>query len=69
MLIFPIFDCAGGFYGSTDPNGTNLKKKVSMLQEEGVELKGVEPSTADGSVKNVKVSPVSFFDFEEKNAK
>ncbi len=28
----------GGFQGSKDPNGPNLKRKVRMLKEEGVHI-------------------------------
>ena len=32
----------GGFYGSTDPNGPNLKKKVDLLRDEGVKFDSFE---------------------------
>ena len=52
----------GGFQGSTDMCGGNLKRKVEMLEEEGVKLEN--HSKAAKTVANVKVSKECFYDFE-----
>lgn len=47
--------------------GDLLKKKVSMLRGEGVALLGDEDASSK-SVKNIKASPVSFYDFDQQSA-
>lgn len=50
----------GGFYGSKDPRGDLLLKKVSMLMEEGVQFNGEATTTAaPTTVKGRKVGDAS----------
>lgn len=37
-IFLPFPDELGGFHGSTDKNGCDLKRKRQMLLDEGVEM-------------------------------
>jgi hypothetical protein len=70
-LVTLLKAVVGGFFGSTDPRGDLLKKKVTLLKEEGVVVEAkkrggldLEQLDISTTVSNVKVASTCFYDFE-----
>ena len=59
----------GGFSGSKDPSGPNLKRKIALLEEEGVQVERDEqednmiPLKELSTTKRLKISTCSVHNF------
>jgi alkylated DNA nucleotide flippase Atl1 len=56
---------SGGFFGSTDPKGPLLQKKLKLLIEEGVMINAIT-DTQIKTTENIKVSSASLFQFSSQ---